>query len=304
MDKHWIHFHEENKKGRDFVVGDIHGCFDSLIALLAKINFNPKQDRLFSVGDLIDRGKKSRDCLDLLKKPWFFAVRGNHEQLLLDFWAGDQDSPFDSVWLDGATEDLINEWKKIIQKLPYVLKVGTDLNDSFFLMHAELWEHGKLLTSEDIEACSFENEDQAKSKCLWSRHVIGAHWRNSINKFHAPNLPKIFCGHTIVQIPIMVENAIYLDTGAFAPYIDENNTQAEHFGLTIIQADTLQYWFAPSTEKFRGKVIEMNPLSAEVASPPLFVHQANINNDSNVGLEDEFQQVHGVEHLEHTKFAK
>lgn len=37
---------------------------------------------MFSVGDLIDRGGKSRDCLSLLYEKWFHAVKGNHEDIL------------------------------------------------------------------------------------------------------------------------------------------------------------------------------------------------------------------------------
>jgi hypothetical protein len=50
-----------NTAGRDFVCGDIHGCFDELDAALAKLQFDPAVDRLISVGDLVDRGPRSAD---------------------------------------------------------------------------------------------------------------------------------------------------------------------------------------------------------------------------------------------------
>ncbi|MFH4155367.1 metallophosphoesterase, partial [Acinetobacter baumannii] len=46
--------------------------------------FDFKNDLLISVGDLVDRGKKSLECIKLLNKPWFKAVRGNHEQMCID----------------------------------------------------------------------------------------------------------------------------------------------------------------------------------------------------------------------------
>ena len=46
-----------NTEGRDFVIGDLHGCYDEFLAVLADISFDTKIDRMFSVGDLIDRGK-------------------------------------------------------------------------------------------------------------------------------------------------------------------------------------------------------------------------------------------------------
>ena len=45
-----------NKIGKDYVVGDIHGMFKALYKNLESMNFNFKTDRLFSVGDLCDRG--------------------------------------------------------------------------------------------------------------------------------------------------------------------------------------------------------------------------------------------------------
>src|SRR3546814_4769251 len=82
-----------NKKGRDFVVGDIHGHFKLLTAALNNLDFNPELDRIFSVGDLIDRGPDSIDILKWLEKPWFHAVRGNHEQMLIDCISGYGDIP-------------------------------------------------------------------------------------------------------------------------------------------------------------------------------------------------------------------
>lgn len=67
-----------------WVVGDIHGCFSLLMAKLRLCHFDPWQDLLVSVGDVIDRGPDSLRCLKLLRKRWIIAVRGNHEQMGLD----------------------------------------------------------------------------------------------------------------------------------------------------------------------------------------------------------------------------
>lgn len=67
-----------------WVVGDLHGCFSMLMAKLRQCRFDPWQDLLVSVGDVIDRGPDSLRCLVLLRKNWMVAVRGNHEQMALD----------------------------------------------------------------------------------------------------------------------------------------------------------------------------------------------------------------------------
>ena len=66
----------KNLVGRDFVVGDIHGAFTKLKQALEKIEFNTEVDRLFCVGDLVDRGGENEQATDWLFKPWFHTVRG------------------------------------------------------------------------------------------------------------------------------------------------------------------------------------------------------------------------------------
>ena len=76
-------YHHTNLIGRDFVIGDIHGEYDQLMTCLNKIEFDKSKDRLFCVGDLIDRGPKSEKVLTLLKEDWIFSVLGNHEDMMI-----------------------------------------------------------------------------------------------------------------------------------------------------------------------------------------------------------------------------
>ena len=66
--------------GRDWVIGDVHGCFRTLRDALLDIDFEYETDRLFSVGDLIDRGPNSIKAVDWLESGRLSAVvMGNHE---------------------------------------------------------------------------------------------------------------------------------------------------------------------------------------------------------------------------------
>lgn len=264
----WLRHVPANTRGRDFAVGDIHGCLDELISLLAHARFNPKRDRLFSVGDLVDRGPRSADTLELLEKPWFFAVRGNHEQMLLDHWQEPGAHPaYDSQWLKDIHPDSIPYYVSLLGALPHVIKVGLRPS-SFYVLHAELWDAAQLLTDTAIDEFKFLDPRQALGKVLWSRHVVTNHWRDPTRRFQSPSLSRIFCGHTIVQMPTLIEHSIYLDTGAFAPYVDPTNSQAEHYGLTLVETSTLRRWFAPTCNDFRGTVIEMANLNDQRECPP------------------------------------
>jgi Calcineurin-like phosphoesterase len=79
---------EPNTVGRDFVIGDLHGSYTAFENLLEKLYFDETKDRMFSVGDLCDRGPNSLACLGLLHEPWFHAVLSNHEQMMLEKFRG------------------------------------------------------------------------------------------------------------------------------------------------------------------------------------------------------------------------
>ena len=72
------------------VVGDIHGCYDEFLALLNQCGYKPG-DFLVSVGDLMDRGPKSREVIQ-----WFldadnaFCTEGNHDNKARRYWAGNR----------------------------------------------------------------------------------------------------------------------------------------------------------------------------------------------------------------------
>ena len=64
-----------------YVIGDVQGCFDELILLLEKINFNATTDHLIFTGDLVNRGPDSLKVLEYLYaiSGSVINVLGNHD---------------------------------------------------------------------------------------------------------------------------------------------------------------------------------------------------------------------------------
>ena len=89
---------------KTFVVGDIHGRCAQLHGLLDLLPRDESADKLIFIGDLIDRGADAPGCVEHVLKlchenpERVLCLRGNHEQMLLDFI-----DEVDTIWMDGST---------------------------------------------------------------------------------------------------------------------------------------------------------------------------------------------------------
>jgi serine/threonine protein phosphatase 1 len=111
---------------RTLIIGDIHGCYDELAALLEK--FNPESsDRIYSLGDIINRGPFSEKCIGLVKEMNIVTVMGNHEHWYVRNWPFEDDS-VTSFNFRRLEIDQHLEWMK---SLPYYI-----ITDEFIIVHA------------------------------------------------------------------------------------------------------------------------------------------------------------------------
>ena len=224
-----VAFLPKNDKGRDFIVGDLHGCRRDLEVLMVASGFNPTRgDRMFSTGDLIDRGPDSLGCLGLLRQPWFYCVLGNHEQMLLRAMAGDDDAIALSVANGGAwalggilkRDPALLGVAPVLERLPHVLVVGPGTQDRYNIVHAALLEspsEQSLFRDADIDARLVHADDKATERLIWSRTIadeaaVAAMERRSPS--WREGLSLTYCGHTPVPYPVIYQSHCHIDTGA------------------------------------------------------------------------------------------
>jgi serine/threonine protein phosphatase 1 len=265
-----------NNQGRDFVVGDLHGCRALLDRLLDFVRFDTKNDRLFSVGDLIDRGPDSMGCLVLLKEPWFYAVRGNHEEMLLDFFwkylhhgCPVRQSKTHPLFLNGGAwineeynfgEDTpkgtLKELLRKVRQLPLLIVVGEG-QQRFHVVHAELYDAGnpdEVLHDEDIDGLIQEWSGTDFSDVPPSEYPYFTHrwlWCRILNERMASDaltipqksagLSDTYCGHNLTYDMRKRYSHICIDTGAFLA----GRKDADHIkgGLSLVDVKDRTVYF-------------------------------------------------------------
>jgi len=227
-----------------WVIPDIHGCIKTLQTLIDELIKPSRWDELYFLGDYIDRGPDSKGVIDYirdLQKEKFniTALRGNHEEFVIDLYEAEQNSRFSwfyrfadkkyRSWMDiGGRETLLSfgitevrdippeyiDWMRI---LPYYVQM-----EDFNLVHAGL---------------NFEVEDPFADKetMLWTReyNIVPEKIGNR----------KIIHGHVPVNLELMdmaIKNRslkfIDLDNG---PYIKDESGFGNLVALELNSLETV-----------------------------------------------------------------
>lgn len=233
-----LHRHSRNTAGRDLIVGDIHGCFSRLRLSLMQIGFDPARDRLFSVGDLVDRGPESDQALDWLSHPWFFPVQGNHEDMAIRWgkpgsamchWTYMRNG---GGWNVANTADVCAEISQAFAALPIAIELET-ANGLVGIVHAECpFDDWAALRSALIAPESNTKLKAVRQEVLWSRRRFEDSDTSEVRSVRA-----VVVGHKRVEQRTTLGNTVYIDTGAWRDGGD----------FTIIDAATLQ----PACEEIR-----------------------------------------------------
>jgi len=232
-----------NNRGRDFIVGDLHGQKALLERALSLVNFDPAADRLIALGDLIDRGPDSASLLRWVEtETWFFSVQGNHEAMFKgsrsDFdtcrgWYQD-----DNTWARGLDEPTLDALSEIVDGMPIAIELPLQNGQRWGLVHAELPPKTDWPALKDIEPqwdSAMDHGGFTKAgSLLWGRRRIRA-WATlasgkDLDELPADSKVRVWCdaqpvlgidrvvaGHTVLAMgePATLANLLFIETGAY-----------------------------------------------------------------------------------------
>lgn len=250
---------EENKKGNDYVVGDNHGCVTELYQALTEVNFDVTVDRLFSVGDLMDRGPENLEVSELVDQPWFHFTKANHDIMLVEALASQQDAEY---WFKSGGEwaiDLVKNYgirstdddimfANIINKItaaPDVISVKKHDGTYFHVCHTLFKIPYFVRTIDDFS--DYISMSQNDREFYWNRGPLRKYnnlelTKENINKMAIdygynsvyPNL--FYIGHTTMLHPTTYFKWVSIDTGACFRELDKR------YGFTLVNPNTNEYW--------------------------------------------------------------
>ena len=190
---------------RIYAIGDIHGCYDRLCRLLARIDIRPSLDTLVFLGDYIDRGPQSYEVIDLLitlkkQHPGSIFLKGNHEAMFLDYISGNSTIPFINnggrVTLESYYQHAAGADRSTIPKehLDFINSlVLCHESDDYIFVHAGL-------------RAGIPLEKQSTNDLLWIREPF----ISSDTNFGK----RVIFGHTPFPEPLVRSEKIGIDTGA------------------------------------------------------------------------------------------
>jgi len=224
------------------VIGDIHGCFYTLRELFHKIQDEYLRAQVYTVGDLVDRGKYSLETMEYIKRKEIKFTPGNHDLMFSHFFES-PGSVFARTWIHndhGPTlaayefePDKVWEHIELINNMPLVYNL-----DDCFITHAGFSSYYKKVIpadfKKDLDALTpiIDNEHYNEHGVMWNRDKL----------LNCGKLQVVGHTHDIEPRFDKRSNALYIDTGAFrgnklSCAIVENSEVIEVLSVNTIQRD-------------------------------------------------------------------
>lgn len=253
---------------RKLVVGDLHGAYKPLLQVLDRCQFNPSEDQLIFIGDILDGYSDIKECIDFIKElPNKIIVKGNHDEWVEHIVNYKSDvSSIVEAWMPHGGFSTYTSLRDYMYTKEFM-----DFINSMKMYHVDedkLFVHAGLSREK-----SYENNNS--ETLMWDRNFIekarNAHFYKNYSKLRLPKNPEIrrvFVGHT----PTINMNDVFRKHDEPALYVDNfkngviNVDTGSCFSgkLTVMDTETLEYWQSDVCNKFYEKEhSRANPPSRE-----------------------------------------
>ncbi len=182
-----------------YAIGDIHGCLATLKKLVSSLELLAS-DKLIFIGDYVDRGPNSRGVIDFLiaisTKYESQFIRGNHEQMFLDYISG---TPGSTIWAYNGMETTIRSYGSV--------RIVPDYHVDFLMETVTHYQMGKYLFVHAGVRPGVALKKQQDSDLMWIREP-----------FLSTPVPmkgrKVVYGHTpVFGGPLDTKGKLGIDTG-------------------------------------------------------------------------------------------
>jgi diadenosine tetraphosphatase ApaH/serine/threonine PP2A family protein phosphatase len=187
---------------RTIVVGDLHGCHDEAIELLDRLAVT-SSDRVIFAGDLVDRGPKRRECVELAMK--HACILGNHEEKHLRM----RQKPLDGLIPDHAETRRVLEPEHYayFATLPLFLRLP---ESDAVVVHAGLLPGVPIERQDPRILLHAQCVNPPELKTAWPSKAPPG-WTFWTNHWAGPE--RVIFGHTVLDRPLVARWAVGIDTG-------------------------------------------------------------------------------------------
>jgi serine/threonine protein phosphatase 1 len=195
---------------KTIAIGDVHGCYHTLLKLLRKL---PKDSNLIFLGDLCNRGKYSKEVIEFVIQNNHQCLMGNHEALLYKYLRGlvlrENNLRKNTFGLNSAT---IKSYDSGI-KLKRTIKKHFDWVESLpSYIELEL-NNKKLFLTHGFGLPYYARKDKISSKIpLYSNRLDNKKYIKDWEDFSKYKIINIF-GHCVFKKVLFGTNYIGIDTG-------------------------------------------------------------------------------------------
>jgi serine/threonine protein phosphatase 1 len=179
---------------RTIVIGDLHGCYDEALALLDRLAVT-ENDRVIFAGDLVDRGPKPRECVELAMR--HECVLGNHEEKHLQA----------SNHHEETRKELRDEHYAYFEKLPTFIRLP---EFGAVVVHAGVMPNVAIESQDPYHLLHAQCVRPPERKSYWPSKAPSTHtfWTN-----HWRGPERVIFGHTVLDAALVTEHAVGIDTG-------------------------------------------------------------------------------------------